>query len=333
VAVKAVVIADDRSLEPRDVQLPEPGGGQVRVRVEACGVCGSDIHMRPSPAVPPGSIMGHEFAGVVEAVGDGVEGYSGGERVCVYPFEPIDHHDLDVAMTTGLGLGAHPGAYAEAVCVDESMLWRLPDEFELEHGALVEPLAVALHGLNIGGVEPSDSCVVIGAGPIGVMTALALRAREVPQVLVVEKNERRRERIEELGFSSAGLEHVHDTVVATLGGPPTVVLECAGNSAAPSLAIELVAPSGRVVLLGVLEEPVSFSQLLLMLKEAEIRSSFAYRPGDFDEAIELLVGGKIPAERLITGREPLQHAAAVFEALEDPATEHLKVLLRPLAES
>jgi 2-desacetyl-2-hydroxyethyl bacteriochlorophyllide A dehydrogenase len=328
--VRAVVIADDRSLVPQDVPDPEPGDGQVRVRVEACGICGSDIHMRPSEQIPPGAIMGHEFAGTIDALGAGVEGFGEGDRVCVYPFAPIDHHDLETAMASGIGLGANPGAYAESICVDQSMLWRLPDGLELEQGALVEPLSVALHGLDIGEVRQDDRCVVIGAGPIGVMTALALRARGVEQVLVVEKNDRRRERMEELGFEAIGLEGVHEQTIERLGGaPPAVVLECAGNPAAPPLAVELVAPGGRIVLLGVLEEPVEISQLLLMLKEAQIRASFAYRPKDFDEAIELIAAGKIPAERLITGREPLERANEMFAELENPATEHIKVLLRP----
>jgi 2-desacetyl-2-hydroxyethyl bacteriochlorophyllide A dehydrogenase len=327
--VKAIVIADDRSLVAQDVPDPEPGEGQVRVRVEACGICGSDIHMRPSEQIAPGSIMGHEFAGTIDALGARVEGFAEGDRVCVYPFAPIEHHDLEIAMATGIGLGANPGAYAESICVDQAMLWRLPEGLELEHGALVEPLSVALHGLDIGEVRADDRCAVIGAGPIGVMTALALRARGVGSAVVVEKNDRRRARMEELGFEAIGLEGVHEQVVERLGAPPSVVLECAGNPAAPPLAIELVAPSGRIVLLGVLEEPVEISQLLLMLKEAQIRASFAYRPKDFDEAIELIAAGKIPAERLITGREPLERAQEMFEELENPATEHIKVLLHP----
>jgi 2-desacetyl-2-hydroxyethyl bacteriochlorophyllide A dehydrogenase len=324
------VITDDRRLEERRLEAPEPGAGQVRVKVEACGICGSDLHMLPSPTIEPGTVMGHEFAGVVDAVGEGVEGHATGDRVCVYPFAPVDHHDLQVAMESGIGMSDHPGAYAEAVIVDEAMLWRLPDGVSFDEGALVEPLAVALHGLNVAEVTADEPCVVIGAGPIGTMTAVALRARGAARVVVVEKNERRLERVRQLGFDALGLDGVHEGALAALGGaPPAVVFECAGNPAAPNLAIELVAPSGRVILLGVLEEPVPISQLLLMLKEAQIRSSFAYRPGDFDEAIELIAAGKVPADELITGREPLTRAQECFEDLLSPETEHLKVLLKP----
>lgn len=327
--MRAVVVADDRSLEPRELDEPEPAPGQARVRVAACGICGSDLHMRHSPALPAGSVMGHELAGVVDAVGEGVGGEWVGRRVCVYPFRPLDRHDLESAMTTGIGMGPLHGGYAEAVCVEESMLWRLPDELSLEAGALVEPLAVALHGLDVGEVGPEDPCAVVGAGPIGVMVALALRARGVERVVVVERGAPRRARIEALGVRAVGLDGVHERVVELLGEAPRVVLECAGSPAAPQLAIELVAPSGVVVLLGVLEEPVQISQLLLMLKEAQLRASFAYRPRSFDEAIALLAAGRVPAARLVTAQEPLERAAELFSALEDPATDHIKVLLRP----
>ena len=328
--MRAIVIGEDRALELRDLPDADPGEGQVRVRVEACGICGSDLHMRPSEAVPAGAVMGHELAGSVETVGAGVEAWSAGDRVCVYPFQPMERHDLDVALATGLGLGGVPGGFAESVTVDQSMLWRLPDRLATDHATLVEPLAVALHGLNVGGVREDDACVVIGAGPIGVVVSLALRARGIERVVVVERNGRRRARIKDLGFPSVGLDDLPDAAAAALGGvAPSLVIECAGSPAAPGLAVELVAPSGRIVLLGVLEEPVTFSQLQLMLKEGEIRASFAYRPGDFDEAVALLATGRIPAERLITGREPLERADDMFRALADPATDHIKVLLRP----
>jgi 2-desacetyl-2-hydroxyethyl bacteriochlorophyllide A dehydrogenase len=327
--VRAVVITDGRELEVRELAEPEPGEGQVRVRVAACGICGSDLHFLPSPAIPAGTVMGHEFAGEVDAVGSGVEDFEPGDRVCVYPFRPIEEHDLEVAMNTGLGMGGGQGAYAEKVVAAQEMLWRLPEGMPLEHGALVEPLAVALHGLDVTGVERSDSCVVIGAGPIGIMTAVALRARGVESVVVVEKNERRADRMRALGFEAVSLNDVHETVIELLGGPPRVVLECAGNPAAPNLAIELVAPSGRVGLLGMLEEPVQISQLLLMLKEAQLRASFAYRPANFTEAIELISAGKVPADDLVTGREPLERAATLFGELTSPDTDHVKVLLTP----
>jgi threonine dehydrogenase-like Zn-dependent dehydrogenase len=311
------------------------------VEVAFCGICGSDLHMRPSQAIPTGSVMGHELSGTIRELGGEVEGFSIGDRVAVFPFAPCgdcsncrrgDYHVCLLAATTGLGLGANPGAYAESVVVSASMLIPIPDELSFEHGALVEPLAVALHGINIGEVKPDNRCVVIGAGPIGVMTALALRARDVERVLVIEKNEKRRERMRSLGVEAIGLEGVHETVIESFDGElPDVVLECAGNPAAPPLAIELIRSRGVVVLLGVLEEPVAISQLVLMIKEAQLRSSFAYRLEDFQEAIGLLVADKVAADPLITGTARLEDAQRMFDLLEDPATEQIKILLDPSA--
>jgi 2-desacetyl-2-hydroxyethyl bacteriochlorophyllide A dehydrogenase len=283
--------------------------------------------------------MGHEFSGEISELGSSVSDFTLGDRVAIFPFLPCeecpncargDYHVCQKAATEGLGLGANPGAYAESVVVGRGMLVPLPPELTLEHAALIEPVAVALHGLNVGDVRKTDRCVVIGAGPIGVLTALALRARGVEQLLVVEKNEHRRERLSSFGIDAIGLEDVHLNVLNALGGDlPDVVLECAGNPAAPQLAIELVRSRGVVVLLGVLEEPVEISQLVLLIKEAQLRASFAYRLEEFEEAIELLVSGRVPAERLITGTVPLERAQEMFERLEDPATEDIKVLLDP----
>jgi 2-desacetyl-2-hydroxyethyl bacteriochlorophyllide A dehydrogenase len=335
--MRAVSIAEDRSLEPVELDEAPLRPHEARVQVAFCGICGSDLHLRPSPAVAAGSIMGHEFSGTVSELGGRVEGFRVGDRVAVYPFSPCgecpncrrgDDHVCLNAATTGLGLGLRPGAYAESVVVDGSMLVRIPDELSFEHAALVEPLAVALHGAQIGEAKRGDRCLVIGAGPIGGMTALALRAREIERVLVVERNERRQERMRELGFEATGLAGVHERVLAWFGGEAAdVVLECAGNPAAPQLAIELVRSRGIVVLLGVLEEPIEISQLVVLIKEAQLRGSFAYRRREFEEAVDLLAAGRIPADRLITGTAPLEAAQAMFERLEDPATEDIKILL------
>lgn len=340
--MRAIAVGQDRRLVPTDLPERALGPNEARVQVAFCGICGSDIHMRASPAIPAGAVMGHEFSGTVSEVGSAVEGSSVGDRVAVYPFASCeecpnclrgDFHVCLQAATTGLGLGANPGAYAESVVVQESMLVPIPDELALEYGALVEPFAVGLHGVTIGQAKPGDRCVVIGAGPIGLMTALSLQARGIDQVIVIEKNERRQERIRSFGFDALGLEDVHMNVLEAFDGDlPDVVFECAGNPAAPQLAIELVRSRGVIVLLGVLEEPVEISQLVLLIKEAQLRASFAYRRDEFEEALELLAEGKLPADRLITGTASLERAQEMFELLENPGTDQIKILLSPVAQ-
>ena len=211
------------------------------------------------------------------------------------------------------------------------MLWRLPEEVELAHGALIEPLAVALHGIEVSGAQPGQSVCVLGCGPIGAMAVVGLRARGFENVVVVEPNEQRRELALKLGASVAlGLDGVHEAIIEAFDGSlPEVIIECAGNVSAPGLAIELLAPEGTIALLGMLGEPVPISQLNVMLKEARLRGSFAYRPGDFDEAIEHLAAGRVPADDLISSRIPLSGAADAFVELLRPGTSELKILLQP----
>ena len=337
--MRAVTIAEDRSLVLADVPERELGPGEVRVEVAACGICGSDLHLRPSPAVPAGAVMGHEFSGRLVELGEGVEDFGEGDRVAVFPWAPCgecpmcrdgDVHVCMQAAATGIGLGANPGAYAERIVVRADTLHRLPDSVSDEHGALVEPLAVGLHGIAVADTPTDRPVAVIGAGPIGVMTACGLRAKGYERIVVVERNAARRARIERLGFASVGLDDVHMAVIGALGNElPAAVFECAGHPSAAQLAIELVRPRGRIALLGVLEEPSSISTLVLLVKEAEIRASFAYRPEEFAEAVALIEAGRIPADDLITGTFPLEDAQALFEELVSPETEHLKVLLKP----
>ncbi len=326
--MRAVAISEDRSLRPTTLEERGLGPTEVRVAVAYCGICGSDLHLRHSEAVAPGSVMGHEFSGTISETGESVEGFAAGDRVTVYPFAPCgecpscrrgNSHVCMNAAVTGLGLGMNPGGYAESVVTEASTLVPLPDGLSLEHGALVEPLAVGLHGVAIGEARPGDTCAVIGAGPIGVMTALALKAKGIDDIVVIERNERRRRRMGSFGVAAVGLEDVHMRVMDTLGGePPSVVFECAGNPAAPQLAIELVRTKGIVVLLGVLEEPVEISQLVLIIKEAQMRAAFAYTRDDFDEAVQLLADGKLPADDLITAHRAARARAGDVRPAREP---------------
>jgi 2-desacetyl-2-hydroxyethyl bacteriochlorophyllide A dehydrogenase len=338
-AVRALTVTEDRRLEQSELPDPAPAAGEVAIEIAFCGICGSDLHMLPSPAISPGTVMGHEFSGRVTALGEGVEGWEVGERVCVLPGHPCGEclnckagkeHLCAEAMVRGHGLGGRQGAYAERVAVHAETLFRLPDQVSDEHGALVEPLAVGVHAARLAGLDSTAPVCVLGAGPIGVMTALALRAAGHERIVVVEPGEHRRERIESLGFTGVPLEGVHTAVIEKLEGElPEGVFECAGHPDALGLALELVRPAGTIVAAGVLEEPVTVNQLLLIIKEATIQGAFAYQRQDFEGAIELLASGDIPAAELITEVAPIGRAQELFDELRRPGTEQLKVLLKP----
>jgi 2-desacetyl-2-hydroxyethyl bacteriochlorophyllide A dehydrogenase len=332
-------VTGERGLAEGELPDPVPDAGEAVVDIAFCGICGSDLHMLPSPAITPGSVMGHEFSGAISALGEGVEGWSVGDRVSVLPGTPCGEcpqcrsdreHLCMQGVLRGHGLGGRPGAYAERVVVSAESLFALPDSVSDEHGALVEPLAVGVHAETLAQIGPDEPVCVLGAGPIGVMTALALRAGGAERIVVVEPGDHRRERIEKLGFTAIPLDGVHEALIAELDGElPAAVFECAGHPAALGLALELVAPAGTIVACGVLEEPVPINQLLLIMKEARILGAFAYRREDFERAIELLASDELPAAELVTEVAPLGRAQEMFDELRRPGTEQLKVLLKP----
>jgi 2-desacetyl-2-hydroxyethyl bacteriochlorophyllide A dehydrogenase len=310
------------------------------VQVAFCGICGSDLHLRAEAGlVPAGTVLGHEFSGRIGALGGDDGQWGVGTRVCVFPLSPCgsctmcregSEHLCSRAVADGVGLGRRPGAYAEQVLVPSDSLHALPDAVSYEAGALVEPLAVAIHSVACATIDPAGPIVTIGAGPIGAMTAKVLRAQGVQRLVVVEKSERRRKNMERLGFDCVGLDDVARTIISKLGGArPDIVFECAGSAAAPALAVDVVAPRGRVMFVGSAFAPITLSQSPIIRKELEIRGTHGYTRAEFGAAIDMLALGAVSIDDVITEVADLARADEMFDALLDPATSHVKVLLRP----
>ena len=334
--MRALEIAEDRSLVVVDRPSPEPGPGQVAIDIAYCGICGSDLHLRDVPALfPAGTVPGHEMSGSIAAVGDGVAGWQLGDRVSVLPFAQCGACDAcragteqvcGTAVANGVGLGTgRPGGYAERVVVDAPMLFALPAAVDDRAGTLVEPTAVAVHALARAQLLPGERIAVIGAGPIGLLTALVAREQGA-EVVLVSRNPGRARMAEKLGLRTVAPD---DAAQAFTGGPPTAVMECAGTGAATAQAIELVAPLGHVLIIGMALEPFLLDPLPLLFKEVEVRGSIIYRRADFDTAIDLLAAGRIPSGELISDEVGFDRAEETFRALTAPGNERIKVLLDP----
>jgi (R,R)-butanediol dehydrogenase / meso-butanediol dehydrogenase / diacetyl reductase len=329
--VRSVEVAADRSLRTVDRPAAAPAAGEVLVEVAYCGICGSDLHFRDVPELfPAGTVPGHELSGRIAAVGAGVEGWEIGDRVCVLPFAQCGECELcrsgneqvcPHAVPNGVGLGTgRPGGYAERLIVDEAMLFALPDEVDDRAGTLVEPLAVAVRAVAKAELDPDRPVAVIGAGPVGLLTALVLRERGFDRLAVVSRNPARTAVAQALGL---------DVVAPDALGTPAAVFECAGTPEAARLAVDTVGPLGLVILVGIALEPLDLPAPPLVLKEVEIRGALTYRRGDFAEAIELLARGRLPVDVLITGTAPLDQAEQMFQSLTAPGNAHVKVLLEP----
>lgn len=336
--MRAVAISDDRSLRMVDLREPDLQPDEVRIDVSFCGICGSDLHMREMPAIPAGIVLGHEFTGVIIETGPAVTGWAPGDRVTANPFDPCGqcencasgYPELCPTNTRrGIGLISYYGAYAETVVAPQASLFRLPDEVSDAHGALAEPLAVGLHGVNLAQAGPSESCAVLGAGPIGVVTALGLRAKGFEKIIVVEPTEVRRETLRGMGFAVTDVSGQDGCVRDSLGGPPRVVFDCTGHPVGIGTAISMVAPAGRVVIVGVPSHPSTVHAAEIATKEVQIRGSLAYTSADWAQALDSLASGRIPAADLITTVAPLEDAEKWFGDLTSGATRQIKVLLKP----
>jgi (R,R)-butanediol dehydrogenase/meso-butanediol dehydrogenase/diacetyl reductase len=338
--IRSVQVGDDRRLVVVDRPVAAPAPGEVEVRVVYCGICGSDLHFRDVPELfPSGTIPGHELSGAVSALGDGVEGWSVGDRVSVLPFAQCGECERCLAgeeqvcphaVANGVGLGTgRAGGYAERVLVDARMLFALPDELDDVAAALAEPVAVGVHAVAKAGVGPDAPVAVVGAGPIGLVTALVLRARGFDRLVVISRNTARARTAEALGLQTVALEDAAMSVPAALGDAPAAVLECAGTAAAAALALTLVRPLGRVVLVGIALEGLSIPATTIVFKEAELVGALIYRRADFAEAIDLLAAGHVPSGVLITDVVGLERAEETFQMLTAPGNMHMKVLLKP----
>jgi 2-desacetyl-2-hydroxyethyl bacteriochlorophyllide A dehydrogenase len=335
--MRAAFITGKETVEVRDTGTPEPAPGEVLLRVRACGICGTDLHYYEG--VFPYSRKrspGHEFAGEVAALGEGVTGFAPGDRVVV---EPLRRCGQCVNCTSGryhiceknsFATDQSQGALAEYVTVPAYTLYHLPGEVDLELAALTEPLAVCVHGLHLVDLRAGDRVLVLGSGTIGLMSTLAAFAAGA-EVVTTYRHDHQGQAALTAGAwrvvrenETAGLEKEgFDVVVETIGG----------NAPTLQQALGIVRPGGRVCVLGVFSQPQQMNALGLVLKDVRMAGGITYcRPGphsDFDVAIGILRTHGDRARKLITHKFPLEDAAQAFATAKDKSTKSLKVQVQP----
>jgi 2-desacetyl-2-hydroxyethyl bacteriochlorophyllide A dehydrogenase len=342
--MKAAVFKGVEDLQVEDVPDPEARPGDVVVAVKAVGVCGSDLHTyQHGSFVEPGQIMGHEFAAEVIEAGADVEGLSVGDRITASPLVPC--HDCPrcaegrynlcaAAWTQGLAYG-RPGAFAERMTIPNPVpgenVFPLADEMSDEAGALVEPLAVAVHAVKLAEPVQGATCVVLGLGTIGLQVVQALRAAGAGRIIGIDLSPLRLEAAQQLGADARDGAPGLDVALADAlgrGGEVDVVFECSGVPALANAAIEHVRAGGTIVVLALFDDPVTFNPTMLVQKEIRLQGSIAYTGEDFADAVELIRSGQAQTDPLITHRESLDGISEAFAVQLDK--EHsIKVLVTP----
>ncbi len=338
-ALRKVVNGQD--LELRDVPQPSPGPGEVLLRIHATGICGSDLHIQDGEyAVVPPVTIGHETAGTIEAVGDGVTGYTPGVRATVKTtISTCGRCALCLEGRTNLcqerrWLGGHvDGGFASFLTVPAANLLTLPDSVSFDAAALTEPLACCVHGvLELARPAAGSITVVSGPGPIGLLCAQAARAAGAEVIVLgTSADEARFALARQLGFEKLVdvlKEDPADAVLALSGGrPPDLVIESAGAAASLDQCLRLAPRGGTVLQIGLYGKPIPVAVDTLVLKEIRLIGSFSSTPTSWVTALELMASGAVRTEPLVTSKRPLADWQDAFRAARSKGEG--KILLVP----
>ncbi len=344
--LRAAVFEGPGNLVLRDYEVVPPGPGDVLVRVRACGICGSDLNIFHRDPPVPRFWPGHEISGVVEETGTGVRGLRKGAVVCVSPLVPCGACPVCRAGRGNLCKEGsfvsvdRPGGFAGFVTVPAANVFELPRGLGPEEAVLVEPLAAALHAVDVAGPVAGKKALVTGCGTLGLLVVMALKAAGAGGVSAIGRYPFQREAALRMGADEAagdagGLE-------AATGGPRSgqpgrprpfdIVFDTAGGFGSTSIteAIEALGPGGVLVLSGVHYRTPEMNLKDLTEKEIEVRGAQRYRRGDFVRALGLFAGGRAGAERLITHRVPLEGIMQGFRlAFNKGETGAIKVVVCP----
>ena len=327
--MQALVLERKDEIRLRDIGCEEAlGPRDVRIALRTVGVCGSDVHYYTHGAIGPfvvkePMILGHEAAGEVVEVGSAVTELKSGDRVCMEPGIPdpssratrLGKYNLDPAVRFWATPPVH-GILRPTVVHPADFTFKLPDHVTYAEGAMVEPLAVGMHAATKVQVQPGDLAVVIGAGPIGMVTVLAALAAGCSRVIVSDIHEPKLELASTLGAVlpvNVRAQKLTDVLKReTNGWGADLVFECSGYAPAMAEMFDLVCPGGKVALVGIPLEPFPFDVSKAQVKEARIETIFRYAHV-YPRAVALLASGKIDVKPLITDRYAFSDSVEAFD--------------------
>ncbi|HZQ36392.1 MAG TPA: alcohol dehydrogenase catalytic domain-containing protein [Dehalococcoidia bacterium] len=343
--MRAAIYRGPGVIEIGDRPAPLPGAGEVLLKVEFCGICGTDLHEYESgklfygPERPADTVFGHEFSARVVALGPQAGGVAPGDLVTVNPAENCQECSFCLAGDEQLcqrprgALGyARPGGLAEFTVAAVRRCVPLPPGTPADRAALSEPLAVALHAVNRAAPRPDETALVTGAGPIGQLTILALRQAGVERIIISEPAAGRRERARKLGVAGA-LDPSSENVGAVLkeltgGRGADLAFECVGIAASLDSCFAATRRGGRIVIAGVFQQPYPVNFARFTLAEHMLIGSLGYRE-EFAQAAALIGANTIDVSPVISHRVPLESAPAAFAAIVRDRGAYEKVLVQP----
>ncbi|GAB3381901.1 NAD(P)-dependent alcohol dehydrogenase [Azotobacter armeniacus] len=339
--MKALVLEKQHDLKIRDIDLPLMlGPDDVRIRIHTVGVCGSDVHYYTHGRIGPfivdqPMVLGHEAAGTVVEVGSNVTHLTKGDRVCMEPGIPdpkskasrLGLYNVDPAVVFWATPPVH-GCLTPEVIHPAAFAYKLPDHVSFAEGALVEPFAIGMQAAVKARIKPGDVAVVIGAGTIGMMTALAALAGGASRVLVSDLMVEKlaiAQRYEGITAVNVREQSLQDKVAEATGGwGADAVFEASGSARAYGDALAAVCPGGALVLVGMPVEHVPFDVVAAQAKEIRIETVFRYA-NVYERAVNLIASGKVDLEPLISATFPFEQGVEAFERAASAQPGDVKV--------
>jgi (R,R)-butanediol dehydrogenase/meso-butanediol dehydrogenase/diacetyl reductase len=327
-SMRAAVIGPDGAFEVASVPEPSPGPGELLLRVTGCGLCGSDIKARA--AMPPGTIMGHEFSGEVVGAGPGVADSLVGRHAAVLPVGACGKcswceagYVIHCPQARLIGLGGVGGGFAELAVVPAGSSFLLPPDVDPLYGPVVEPFSVGLHVNRAAEVSPGDDVLVIGLGAVGLTTIAWARARGAGRITAVDPVGSRRDAALPFGATDV-LPSLSDA------GPGTydVVAECAGKAELIDGCVTATRPRGRVVVASTCLDPASLTLITALMKEVTITFAVYYTPAEFEEVVAAFSSGLISPAPLVSRRLGLDDLNNAFQDLV-ATSAGAKTLIQP----
>jgi L-iditol 2-dehydrogenase len=343
--MKALLLKDYKQLEVARVPDPTIGPEEVLVRVEACGICGSDVHGydgHTGRRIPP-LIMGHEAAGVIAEVGPDVKQFSPGDRVTVdstvycgkcFYCRRGDVNLCDNRNVLGVSCNEYRrhGAFAEFVAVPQHIVYRLPDDLSFEQAAMIEAVSIAFHAVNRTPLKLGDTVVVVGAGMIGQLVIQTLREAGCGKLIAIDLDDRKLQMAQQLGADEGINANAPDlraqVLERTHGRGSDLAFEVVGASAPFNTAVASVRKGGAVTLVGNLSPKVDMPLQQIVTREITLIGVCA-SSGEYPACIDLMARGKIDVRAFISAFAPLEEGPMWFDRLYQQEPGLMKVILKP----
>ncbi|MEO8685466.1 MAG: NAD(P)-dependent alcohol dehydrogenase [Devosia sp.] len=342
--VRALVLERQHELAMRDIDLPmEVGPGMVKIAIHTVGVCGSDVHYYTHGKIGPfvvnaPMVLGHEAAGTIVEIGEGVTHLKVGDRVCMEPGVPdpnsrasrLGMYNIDPAVSFWATPPIH-GVLTPEVVHPANYTFKLPDNVSFAEGAMVEPFAVGMQAATKAKITPGDTAVVLGAGPIGTMVALAALAGGCARVIVADLAQPKLD----IAAKYQGIIPVNirekniseEVARLTEGWGADVVFECSGSPHAWKTIMDLPRPGGAIVAVGLPVDPVAVDIAGASVKELRIENVFRYAH-QYDRAIALIASGKVDLKPLISETFAFEDSIAAFDRAVEARPTDVKLQIR-----